>query len=187
MVDAVWRSAHAVGMNTFVKALVALGAALTVAAAPATAASAEAAPGGNSGWVPFQTPSFTVPAGVACSFELHGEVVYDHEFTRILETFPDGTPRVQEFQGALGVVFTNVETGESARRDGSGTLRATRNGAGGTEFVFQGNGIAPIFAGSPSPGIYVVSGHNVLVAHPDGSREFTVVQGTLENMCQTLA
>jgi hypothetical protein len=187
MVDAVWRSAHAVGMKTFVKALAALGAALTVAAAPATAASAEAGPGGNSGWVPFQTPSFTVPAGVACSFELHGEVVYDHEFTRILETFPDGTPRVQEFQGALGVVFTNVETGESARRDGSGTLRATRNGAGGTEFVFQGNGIAPIFAGSPSPGIYVVSGHNVLVAHSDGSREFTVVQGTLENMCQTLA
>jgi hypothetical protein len=172
-------------MKTFVKALAALWAALMVAAASATAASA--APGGNSGWVPFQTPSFTVPAGVACSFELHGEVVYDHEFTRVLETFPDGSPKVQEFQGALGVVFTNVETGQSARRDGSGTLRATRDGDGGTEFVFQGNGIAGILAGSPSPGVYVVSGHNVLVAHPDGSREFTVVRGTLENMCQTLA
>jgi hypothetical protein len=173
-------------MKTFVKTLAALGAALTVAAAPATAASAEAAPGGNSGWVPLQTPSFTVPAGVACSFELHGEVVYDHEFTRVLETFPDGSPRVQEFQGALGVVFTNVATAESARRDGSGTLRATRDADGGTEFVFQGNGIAGVPAGSPSPGVYVVSGHAVLVADPDGSREFTVVDGTLENMCQTL-
>jgi hypothetical protein len=172
-------------MRPFVKGLAALGAALVVATSPTAAA--WAAPGGNSGWVPFQTPSFTVPAGVACSFELHGEVVYDHEFTRVLETFPDGSPRVQEFQGALGVVFTNVETGESARRDGSGTLRATRDGDGGTEFVFQGNGIAGILAGSPAPGVYVVSGHNVLVAHPDGSREFTVVRGTLENMCQTLA
>jgi hypothetical protein len=171
-------------MRTFVKALVTLGSALMVAAAPA--ATAEAATGGNSGWMPSQTPSFTVPAGAACSFELHGEVVYDHELTRVLETFPDGSPKVQEFQGALGVVFANEETGESARRDGSGTLRATHDGNGGTEFAFQGNGIAPVFAGSPSPGIYVVSGYTVLVAHPDGSREFTVVQGTLENMCQTL-
>ncbi|MFI7575897.1 hypothetical protein [Micromonospora sp. NPDC049497] len=37
-------------MKTFVKALAALGAALMVASAPATAASAEAAAGGNSGW-----------------------------------------------------------------------------------------------------------------------------------------
>jgi hypothetical protein len=171
-------------MRTFVKSLITLSTALMVAAVPA--ASAGAAAGGNSGWVPLQTPSFTVPAGVACSFPLHGEVVYDHELTRVLETFPDGSPRVEEFQGALGVVFANVETGVSARRDASGTLRATRDGNGGTEFVFQGNGIAPVFAGSPSPGIYVVSGLTVLVAHPDGSREFAVVRGTLENMCQTL-
>jgi hypothetical protein len=135
-------------MRTFTKALVTLGTALMAAAAPV--ASAGAATGGDSGWVPTQTPSFTLPAGAACSFELHGEVVYDHELTRVLETFPDGSPKVQEFQGALGVVYTNVQTGESARRDGSGTLRATRDGNGGTEFVFQGNGIAPIFAGSPS-------------------------------------
>jgi hypothetical protein len=185
MVAVVRRSEHAVAMKTFVKVLAALGTALVVAATPAAAAAA--APGGNSGWVPSQTPSFTVPAGAACSFELHGEVVYDHEYTRVLETFPDGSPRVQEFQGALGVVYTNVDTGESARRDGSGTLRATHDGNGTTEFVFQGNGIAPIFTGSPSPGIYVVSGYHVLVAHPDGTREFTVVRGTLENMCQNLA
>ncbi|HEX5996534.1 MAG TPA: hypothetical protein VFY84_15445 [Jiangellales bacterium] len=171
-------------MRTLTKALVTVG---TVVAAAVPAASAGAAAGGDSGWVPTQTPSFTVPAGAACSFELHGEVVYDQELTRVLETFPDGSPRVQEFQGALGVVYTNVETGESARRDGSGTLRATRDENGGTEFLFQGNGIAPVFADSPSPGIYVVSGYIVLLAHPDGSREFTDVRGTIENMCQTLA
>jgi hypothetical protein len=171
-------------MKTFGKALVTLSTGLIVAAVPV--ASAQAA-GGDSGWVPTETPSFTVPAGAACPFELHGEVVYDHEFTRVVETFPDGSPKVQEFRGALGVVYTNVETGASTRRDGSGTLRATRDGNGGTEFLFAGDGIAPIFAGSPSPGIYVVSGRTVLFAHPDGTREFGEIDGTVENMCETLA
>ena len=174
-------------MKTLVKALAALGAALLLAAAPAGAASADATPGGDSGWIPFRTPSFTVPAGDACSFELHGEVVYDHEFTRVLQRFPDGSPKVQEWVGPLGVVFSNVESGGSTRRDASGTLRATHDGDGSTTFVFYGNGIAPIFAGSASPGIYLVSGHHVLVAKPDGTREFTKTQGTLENMCQTLS
>jgi hypothetical protein len=174
-------------MKTFVKALAALGAALLLAAAPAGAASAEAVPDADSGWTPFRTPSFTVPAGEACSFELHGEVVYDHEFTRVRRTFPDGSPQVQDWVGPLGVVFSNVESGESARRDASGTLRATHDAAGGTTFVFYGNGIAPIFAGSPSPGIYLVSGHHVLVANPDGTREFTRNRGTVENMCETLS
>ena len=94
---------------------------------------------------------------------------------------------MQEWAGSLGVVFSNVETGESARRDASGTLRATHDADGSTTFVFYGNGIAPIFAGSPSPGIYLVSGHHVMVAHPDGTREFTKTLGTVENMCQALS
>ncbi|MEV0720246.1 hypothetical protein [Asanoa sp. NPDC050611] len=174
-------------MKTFVKAPAAFGAALVLAATPAGVASADAGLGADSGWVPFRTPSFTVPAGDACSFDLHGEVVYDHELTRVVEVFPDGSPKVQDWVGPLGVVFSNVETGESARRDASGTLRATHDADGGTTFVFYGNGIAPIFAGSPSPGIYLVSGHHILVANPDGTREFTKNRGTVENMCQTLS
>ncbi|MEV4536509.1 hypothetical protein AB0J82_22245 [Asanoa sp. NPDC049518] len=174
-------------MKTLVKTLAACGAALVLATVPATTASADVALGADSGWVPFRTPSFTVPAGDACSFELHGEVVYDHELTRVVETFPDGSPKVQDWAGPLGVLFSNVETGESARRDASGTLRATHDADGSTTFVFHGNGIAPIFAGSPTPGIYLVSGHHVLVANPDGTREFTKNRGPVENMCQTLS
>jgi hypothetical protein len=172
-------------MKPLIKTLAMLGAAVLLAAAPAAAAGA--APRGGSGWTPYQTPSFTVPAGDACSFELHGEVVYDHEFTRVLSTFPDGSPKVQDWVGPLGVVFSNVQTGQSARRDASGTLRATHDGHGSTTFVFHGNGIAPIFAGSSSPGIYLVKGPHVLVANPDGTREFTKTRGTTENMCQTLS
>lgn len=176
-------------MKTFAKTLTALGAALILTAAPATAASAasSSSAGGKGGWVPYVQPDFTVPAGQACSFELHGKVVYDKEFTRVVKRFPDGSPKVEEFRGPLGVVFSNTATQKSAFRDATGTLRATRDGAGTTEFVFGGNGIAPIFAGSEEPGIYVVSGHHEMIAHPDGTREFTRNRGTVENMCQTLA
>jgi hypothetical protein len=53
--------------------------------------------------------------------------------------------------------------------------------------LVAGHGIAPIFAGGPSPGIYVVSGRIVLLAHPNGVREFGEIDGTIENMCETLA
>jgi hypothetical protein len=174
-------------MRRFVKGLAACGAALVVAMTPTAAAWAD--PGGNSGWVPLQTPPFNLAAGEVCSFELQGDIVYDHEFTRVVETFPDGSPKVQEFQGALGVHFTNVDTGESTQRDVSGTLRATFHEEGGVDFQFQGNGLAAIPAGNPTypPGVYVVSGSVLFVVHADGSREFTTVNGTLENMCQTLA
>jgi hypothetical protein len=169
-------------MKSLVKALGAVGTALVLATVPAGAASANSA-----GWEPYQTPAFTVPAGEACSFELHGEIAYDHEFTRVLKTFPDGTPKVQDWVGPLGVVFSNVATGETARRDASGTLRATHDGAGNTTFVFYGNGIAPIFAGSRSPGIYLVTGHHEMIANPDGTRAFTKNQGPVEDMCKTLS
>lgn len=173
-------------MRSFVKGLAGLGAALAVACVPGAAA---ADPGGESGWEPYQTPSFSIDAGVSCSFPLRGEVVYDHEYTRVVETFPDGTPKVQEFQGALGVVFSNLDTGESVRRDASGTLRATFGEAGGSDWQFNGNGIAVIRTSHPNsvPGVYLLSGSVLYTVNPDGSRGFTVQNGTVENMCQTLA
>jgi hypothetical protein len=99
-------------------------AALAIGLAAMTSASLAAAgagePGGNSGWEPLRTPDFTLPAGESFVFPLEGDVVYDHELTRVVATFPDGSPRIQEFQGALGVRFTNLATGESVRRESPG-------------------------------------------------------------------
>jgi len=173
-------------MRPFVKVLVALGAALVVAT---TSTSASADSGGKSGWEPYQTPPFDLAAGVTCSFELRGDIVYDREFTRVVERFPDGTPKVVDTVGALGVRFTNVGSGESVLRDASGALRAIFHAGGGIDFLFGGNGIAVIRTPNAlyPAGAYVVSGSVVFIVHPDGSREFTNQHGTLENMCQTLA
>ena len=162
------------------------GAALTAAAGSVPAATAD--PGGNSGWQPSSTPPFHLAAGESCSFELQADVLYNKEMTRVTEQYPDGSPRVVDTQGSLGFRFTNLDTGASVRRDTSGTLRATINPDGSIDFHFQGNGLAVIRSTNTiyQPGVYVVSGNADYARYADGQREFTEVNGTLEDVCQTL-
>ena len=160
---------------------------LAVAAQPLSPASAE--PGGSSGWEPSSTPPFHLAAGESCAFVLQADVLYNSEMTRVVERYPDGSPRVVDTKGSLGFLFTNVETGEAVRRDTSGTLHATIHEDGTIDFVFHGNGLAVIRSTNTiySPGVYVVSGNADYVRHGDGQREFTEVDGTLEDVCQTLS
>lgn len=173
-------------MRTPLRRLALFGAALTAAAAPVPAATAD--PGGNSGWEPSSTPPFRLAAGESCAFELQAEVLYNQEMTRITEQYPDGSPRVVDTQGSLGFRFTNLDTGASIRRDTSGTLRATINEDGSIDFHFQGNGLAVIRSTNTiyQPGVYVVSGNADYARYADGQRAFTEVDGTLEDVCQTL-
>jgi hypothetical protein len=149
------------------------------------ATATEASP---AGWEPTSTPPFVNPAGTVCPFEIKGDIVYDKEYQRVAQRFPDGSPRIEEFVGALGIRFTNTATGRSAVRDASGMLRITHHTDGSDEAEFLGNGATAIKTTNPSfpAGDYVVSGRFVLTVHPDRSREFTVRQGKLENMCETL-
>jgi hypothetical protein len=173
-------------MHATLRNLTVTGATLAAVAVPLQAANAD--PGGTSGWEPSSTPPFHLAAGVSCAFELQADVLYNDEMTRVAETYPDGSPRVVDTKGSLGFRFTNVDTGESVRRDTSGTLRATIHEDGSIEFLFHGNGLAVIRSTNTiySPGVYVISGEADYVRHADGQREFTEVDGTLEDVCQTL-
>jgi hypothetical protein len=173
-------------MHAILRRLTLFGAALVAVAAPAPAAGAD--PGGASGWEPSSTPPFHLTAGESCAFELRADVLYNHELTRITESYPDGSPRVVDTQGSLGFQFTNLATGESVQRDTSGTLRATIHEDGSIDFAFDGNGLAVIRSTNTiyPAGVYVLSGDVDYVRHADGQREFTEVAGTLEDVCQTL-
>jgi hypothetical protein len=173
-------------MRATIRRLALFGATLTAAAAPVPAATAD--PGGNSGWEPSSTPPFHLAAGESCAFELQADVLYNSEMTRVVEQYPDGSPRVVDTQGSLGFRFTNLGTGGSIRRDTSGTLRATIHEDGSVDFHFQGNGLAVIRSTNTiyQPGVYVVSGNADYVRHADGQREFVEADGTLEDVCQTL-
>ena len=173
-------------MRTTMRRIALSGAALAAAAGSVPAATAD--PGGNSGWEPGSTPPFHLAAGESCAFGLQADVLYNKEMTRVTEQYPDGSPRVVDTQGSLGFRFTNVATGESIRRDTSGTLRATIHEDGSIDFHFQGNGLAVIRSTNTiyQPGVYVVSGDADYARYADGQREFTDVDGTLEDVCQTL-
>jgi len=115
-------------------------------------------------------------------------VLYNHELTRVVERYPDGVSAGGGHSGLAGIPLHQSRHGESIRRDTSGTLRATIHEDGSIEFVFGGNGLAVIRSTNTiyQPGVYVVSGNADYVRHADGQREFTEVDGTLEDVRQTL-
>jgi hypothetical protein len=156
---------------------VAAAAAGVLLAVSATAASAA----DTAGWQPTHTDPFEFAAGVLCPFGLKGEILYDNEFTRSYRN-------VAEFTGPLGIRFRNVATGKTVDRDVTGFIRVLHQPDGSREFDLWGNSVAPIYPGTgPRPGDFVTHGYFVLVVHADKSREYTVRQGTSEDLCKTLA
>ncbi|MBO0869630.1 MAG: hypothetical protein J2P15_13795 [Micromonosporaceae bacterium] len=139
-------------------------------------------------WQPFRSAPFTQAAGDVCAFAVHGDIVTDHELVRTLQTYPDGTPREQEFVGPLVIRYTNLSTGASVERNLTGTGWWFFDQDGTT----HGNGVGHfgigIHAGNtnPPPGEYVLTGAFDFVLGADGTRTFSVQGGTVENLCQTL-
>lgn len=156
-----------------------------------TAPAAQARPTSNLDgpvWVPYRTPPFTTPAGLACSFTLRGEPVLDEELIATWSSFPDGSPRLQTIKGDLRVRYTNVESGASLEVDlnGVGTIRY---GADGSQTFFLAGPAAVGFRPTdPYPaGFYVLDGfHVVYTASGRAFREMRVDAGTERNICDDL-
>ncbi len=157
--------------------LVALSGSAALAAAPAP-------------WSPLTTSNFELPAGIRCDFTLRGEVLEGKEQIRTLETFADGSPRVQEIVGQLVVRYTNVETGESVDRNLTGTAYIVFEPDGSFTLSLVGGHMAVGFSATDPEGpsflIFRGAGHEVHFA-TDGSRTVTFGKGTVEDICQTLA
>jgi hypothetical protein len=158
-------------------AAAAAGALLAVSASTARAADAD-------GWQRTHTDPFEFAAGALCPFGLKGDILYDNEFTR---SYQSGATRIEEFTGPLGIRFGNVTTGKTVDRDVTGFIRVLHQPDGSREFDLWGDSVAPIFPGTGQAGDYVTHGHFVLMVHADRSREYTVRQGTSEDVCKTLA
>jgi hypothetical protein len=140
-------------------------------------------------WQPFHEEPFTDPAGLVCSFALHGDIVEDHELVRTLQSYPDGSPKEQEFVGPLVIRYTNLSNGVAVDRnltgtgffffDPDGTIRGDGRGHIGLG-VHIGNTTSPA-------GEWVLTGRFDFVLAADGTRTFNVQGGTQENLCETLA
>jgi hypothetical protein len=169
-----------------VKTLVLAAVIVAVTAVPAAASASR--PGGG-GWEPTSTPPFVIPAGEVCSFEVKGDIIRDREWMRTPATYPDGSPKVQDFAGVLVIRYTNTSNHRTVIRDATGTIRVYYLPDGTRISQLHGHNAVPIRAsnvGFPG-GDYITHGDFVVIRHPDGNREIPVQLGTMENLCETLA
>ncbi|GAA3283162.1 hypothetical protein Dvina_48365 [Dactylosporangium vinaceum] len=167
-----------------VKTLAIAAAIVAVTATPAAASG----PGGG-GWEPSSTPPFVLAAGAVCAFEVKGDIVRDRERMRTLATHPDGTPKVQDFEGVLVIRYTNTSNHKSVVRDATGSIRLISLEDGTRIQQLHGHNALPVKAsntGFPG-GDYITHGDFVVIDHPDHVREVPVQLGTMENLCVTLA
>jgi hypothetical protein len=139
------------------------------------------------GWQRSPQDSFTIPAGGLCAFTLQADVVRDEVVTRVLETWPDGSPRNQAYAGALVYRFSNVERGVAVTRNVSGDALVHWGQDGSASWDYVGP-VAVAFFGSPlAAGLWILDGLFVVDYSVAGAQTLPVHQGHEENLCATLA
>lgn len=138
-------------------------------------------------WQPYRTAPFD--STDVCSFTIHGDIVKDEEEVRTDATYPDGSPKVQEYRGPLVIRFTNTSTGASVVRDVSGYALLHFRQDGGSTWFFKGGGSLGVHAGNTAtpPGSYILQGTFVFTIAADGTREIRPLHASVENLCTTLA
>jgi hypothetical protein len=141
----------------------------------------------HSGWQPYRAKPFDHPNN--CSFAIHGDIVKDEEEVRTDATYPDGSPKVQEYRGPLVIRFTNTSNGRSVVRDVSGYALLHFRKDGGSVWYFDGGGSVGVPIGNTAypAGAYILHGRFVLTITAGNTRDFHHVHATVENLCTTLA
>lgn len=170
-------------MRRLVLALLASTAPLLASATPAGAAA------GETRTQHFQVTDGpqVVPAGAVCPFELDISFPFQDEYeTKVF----DASGRLVEeiFTGPLVADFRNAATGATVERNLSGMGEFFFNPDRSLTIVFDGHLGARFFVGSSPSGEYLVfSGHGVIDIATTGVRTLEQLDGTAEDICQTLA
>jgi hypothetical protein len=140
-------------------------------------------------WQPYRTVPWTDAPGSVCTFGVVTTIVADQEQSRTLASYPDGSPKLQEFRGPLVVRYTNTSTNESVVRDLSG-YGWFRYGADGGTSVFVASHIGltvPVGnAGFPA-GEWVITGQSEVSVGSSGTIDVHLLHATAENLCRTLS
>lgn len=155
------------------------------AAALAAAVPAPASAAATGGWVPAPQAAFEMPAGARCDFAVRVEAIVDEVRKLVLDTFPDGSPRRELYDGALIEKVTNLETGATSTADASGRAMVEYATDGSMTWRVTG----PVLlgfrenAGSLPRGLWIVDGQFVVEFTPTFKKTITMVHGTTHNIC----
>jgi hypothetical protein len=161
---------------------------------PQTAQGQEALAAGSAAastvpWKPYRTKPWHDAPGKVCAFGVNATIVRDREQYRTLSSYPNGSPRVQEFRGPLFVRYTNTSTGKSVVGNLSGYGWFYYPASGGFD------AFAPSHIGYTVPvgnrgfpaGEWIFSGQSLLIVGSTGAINVVLIHATAENICRTLS
>jgi hypothetical protein len=153
-------------------------------AAPAATASAASIP-----WQTYRTSPWTDQPGQVCAFGVAVTIVKDGEQERVLESYPDGSPELQEFRGPLYVRYTNQSTGASVIGNLSGYGWFTYESDGAIDaYVQQHIGLTVKVGNTGWPaGEWVISGQANVTVSPAGQISVQLHHAKADNICADLS
>jgi hypothetical protein len=140
-------------------------------------------------WEPFRQESFVDPAGLISTFAMRVDPVEDDERTRVLATHPDGRPMLQEYDGTLVIRFTNGTSGRSVLRNVTSYALVYTTEDRIRYTYYRGRAGVGVRIGNPTTpsGWYIMDGTFFVRSTPAKQRDFLVQDGTVEDLCETLA
>ncbi|HEX6357935.1 hypothetical protein [Actinophytocola sp.] len=140
-------------------------------------------------WEPFRQEAFVDEAGKISTFDMRVDPVEDDERTRVLATHPDGKPMMQEFDGKLVIRFTNGSNGKSVLRNVTSYAMVYTTADGVRYTYYRGRAGVGVRIGNPTTpsGWYIMDGTFFVRATPAKQRDFLVQDGSMEDLCETLA
>jgi len=157
--------------------------AAALAAAPATAF-AHSIP-----WQPYRTSPWTDQPSQVCTFGVAATIVKDGEQVRTLQSYPDGSPEVQEFRGPLYVRYTNQSSGKSMVGDLSGYGTFTYQSDGATDAQVQQHIGLTVNVGNIGwpAGEWIISGKANVTVSPTGQVSIQLDHAKADNVCVDLS
>lgn len=158
-------------------------------AVPANATTTQSSVTSHGGWVPEPIPPFDAAAGVLCDFPVHYDVLVNHVRTKVLETYPDGTPKRQLATGALFLDVSNTDTGADTVVDASGSAVIDYGTDGSMLWHVVGPVIARLGEGTSNlpRGLYTINGIYRIAFSPAGFKTITVTHGSVHDLCPDLS
>jgi hypothetical protein len=157
--------------------------ATALAAAPAIA-SADSVP-----WQPYRTSPWTDQPGQVCVFGVAATIVKDGEQVRTLQSYPDGSPEVQEFRGPLYVRYTNQSSGKSVVGNLSGFGLFTYEPDGAIDASIQQHIGLTVNVGNIGwpAGEWVISGKANVTLSPTGQVSIQLDHAKADDICADLS
>jgi hypothetical protein len=145
-------------------------------------------PIGLGGWEPDPAGPVDVAAGRFCDFALHLDPTVNEVRVKVVQTYPDGSPKQALADGDLIYQVTNVDTGQSVTADASGRAVFEFGTDGSVLWRVVGPIIAGLAEGSSNlpRGLYTIDGVYTVAFSPTGFKTITLTHGTVHNICDDL-